>query len=118
MSCPYCHKEVKHRKPCKIIVEMQNRERNEVEKKKLETEERRVNDINTTTDVEMLRNEIMRLRVENENLKQEKAELYREINALENPREDPYQYKCFCCGNRTGYDGHCNSCERIRSADY
>jgi predicted RNase H-like nuclease (RuvC/YqgF family) len=101
MSCPYCHKEVKHRKPCKILVEMQKKERlekKESEKKMVEVEKKKVNIINTTTDVELLRNEIYRLSQENETLKQEKTELYREINALESSSQDPYQYKCFRCG--------------------
>jgi predicted RNase H-like nuclease (RuvC/YqgF family) len=118
MSCQYCHKEVKHRKPCKVLIEMQKKERANAEKKMVEAEKNRVDILNTTTDVELLRNEIIRLRLENENLKQEKTELYREINALENPYEEPYQYKCFRCGNETGYDGNCSTCEHIRSDDY
>ena len=118
MSCQYCKREVKHRKPCKILVEMQERERLEAEQRKVEDEKRKEELINTTTDVSILRNEIERLRIENERLKLENLELKEQITELENPREDPYQYRCCMCGNQTGYDGRCYTCERIRSSDY
>ena len=118
MSCPYCKREIKHRKPCKVLVEMQNRERLEAEMKKVEDEKRKEQVINTTTDVFILRNEIERLRRENDDLKLENLELKGQITDLENPHEDPYQYRCYMCGNQTGYDGHCSTCERIRSSDY
>ena len=118
MSCPYCNRDVKHRKPCKILVEMQERERLEAEQRKLEDEKRKVELINTTSDVSILRNEIERLRRENQTFKLEISALHQQITDLENPREDPYQYRCYMCGNETGYNGHCSTCERIRSSDY
>ena len=118
MSCPYCKKEVKHRKPCKVLVEMQNRERLEAEQRKVEDEKRKQELINTTSDVSILRNEIERLRRENETFKLEISSLHQHVIDLQNPREDPYQYRCYMCGNETGYNGHCSTCERIRSSDY
>ena len=110
MSCPYCHKDVKHRKPCKVFVKMQNRERAEAEKKKVEDEKKRLVLIDTTTDVEILRNEIERLRLENKETKRENEELKQEIDRLENRYEEPYQYRCCKCGDQTGYDGYCGRC--------
>ena len=114
MSCPYCKREVKHRKPCKVFVEMQQKERLEADQRKVEDEKRKQEFINTSIDPAILRDEIQRLRRENEGLKQEISNLNQQITDLEKPYEEPYQYRCCKCGAQAGYDGYCGRC----SPDY
>lgn len=89
MSCPYCKKEIKHRKPCKVFLAIQKKEREEEEKRKIEAEKQRLEMLNTTNDVEVLRAEMLRLRSEVQRLKDMNNELIREMDNLENP-EPPY----------------------------
>ncbi len=77
MSCPYCHKDIKHRQPCKVFLQQQ----------KLKEENEKLL-IATTTDVSILRNEISRLNNEN-------AQLRDEIKSLEYEQNPSQAYTCY-----------------------
>ena len=92
MSCSYCHKDVKHCQPCKVFLQQQ----------KLKEENEKLL-IATTTDITILRNEILRLNNEN-------AQLRDEIKSMKYEQDRVPAYTCYKCGRESSYGGTCSRC--------